>query len=340
MNSCTWKPRDSRSSFSGSQGARPRGRRPAGCPRPSTTCRDLNPPRPQLAEGLGDGASGWRTSPFSTAPGGKLHLGGTHTDGCAAPPTARPRARRWTRCRARPGPSPPSPPARGRSGPRGTACSPASRMPVVLPDPDRRELTALDQAVDGHVRDAHGRGHLGHGQEASPPRTTPALRPTPSHPSVICHTCHRWHIQHGCAWSYRPSDCRSREHAHVTIGHRTESNISPGTLSGPGRPACLGPRGAAAAAEVEIDGGQPPPEPRPSPRPPCTARTGSRPCGSVPAAGRARPPTPPSRIAAPAATPTYRRPSAPSTTPITPASFTSPIPIPPGDERDQEEPAP
>src|SRR5262249_20726604 len=40
--------------------------------------------------------------------------------------------------------------------------------PVVLADPDRGQLAALDQPIDRHVRDPHGPGHLADGEQAAP----------------------------------------------------------------------------------------------------------------------------------------------------------------------------
>ena len=70
MNSWTWNARVSLSSFSGSQGSAISRTTTCWFPTPSCTCLDFTPDLAQTSRSASATASGWRTSPDSTTPGG------------------------------------------------------------------------------------------------------------------------------------------------------------------------------------------------------------------------------------------------------------------------------
>src|SRR5581483_8632195 len=172
MNSCTWQARDLRSSFSGSQGSETSRTTTRWLPTESETRFDLNFPRLHSSFMASPTSSGWRTSPFSTAPAG--------TGTWPARTTAGPCARETTSA-ARTAVEPMSSPISDFATTRLRLDRPLREVPVhvrlpdpvVLPHPDRRELPALDEAVDRHVRNPHGRRHLRHGQQPVPDERPP-----------------------------------------------------------------------------------------------------------------------------------------------------------------------
>src|SRR3989304_2298899 len=123
--------------------------------------------------------AGWRTSPFSTAPWGSGTWAARMSTGTSPPPTSAARTAvgpmsRPTRVLAPYAPPPLTPTP-------GEVLVPVRLTdPEVLSHPDGRQLAALDESVDGHVRDPHRRRHLAHGEEPVPherPSLAHALSP-------------------------------------------------------------------------------------------------------------------------------------------------------------------
>ena len=136
MNSWTWKPRVSRSSFSGSQGRATSRTTTRWFPTPRWTCLLLTPDLDHSSRSASATASGWRTSPASTTPGGSGTWAARTTTGMS------PAATSATRTAVEPTSTPilvlaTTRPPPGRTGPRGrrlrptrgsgSSCPPAGR---------------------------------------------------------------------------------------------------------------------------------------------------------------------------------------------------------------------